>query len=234
MPQLDRQSNVFVLHLGETTGDDEHVLTTERMEQLTAQLDEIEASSGPAALVTTGSGKFYSTGFQPERFAGDPDEVREYVMAGQRLFARVLASEVPTVAAVQGHAFGGGALLSAAHDVRIMRSDRGFWCLPEIQLGLVIPVGMSRLIQQRLPGPTAHQAILTGKRYGGADALAAGIVDAVADEASLLTTAVAIAEQLAGTRGRVLAEMKRELFRDALAALASDEGIEPQTVVSGS
>ena len=225
MPHLTRDSHVFVLHLGQP-GDTAETGTDNRfspdwLSAAHALLDEVEASTGPAAVVTTGTGKFYSNGFEPERFAGPPAAVSEYLLAGQRLFARVLAAGLPTVAAVNGHAFGGGALLAIAHDVRLMRADRGYLCLPEISLGLVIPAGMMRLVTARLPAQAAHEAMLTGRRYSAPQALAAGIVDGVADEGELRAEAVELAEQLAPTRGPVLAAMKQQLYAPTLAALAA-------------
>ena len=103
------------------------------------------------------------------------------------LFERVLALPVPSVAAIQGHAFAGGGMLALAHDFRVMRADRGFFCLPEVDINIPFSRGMSGLIQGRLSKKTAHEAMTTGKRYGGGDALPAGIVDAIANEDDVLS-----------------------------------------------
>ena len=76
--------------------------------------------SGPAALVTTGAGKYYSTGLDLGVIGGDPAGLPAYVSRVQRLYARLLRLETPTVAAVNGHAFAGGAMLTLCHDHRIM------------------------------------------------------------------------------------------------------------------
>ncbi|WP_067844367.1 enoyl-CoA hydratase/isomerase family protein [Nocardia lijiangensis] len=225
MPHLRREDAVFVLDLGEPDRiDTENRFTPEWMDALHACLDEVQAADGPKALVTTGSGKFYSNGFEPERFAG-PDAAG-YLLAGQRVFERLLTFPAPTVAAVQGHAFGAGAILAVAHDGRVMRGDRGYFCLPEITLplaqsddGLVIPGGIADLLTARLPGPAAHEAMLTGRRYGGHDALAAGIVEAVEKHERVLPVALTRAGALAGTAGPALGAMKRWMYRDVVAAL---------------
>jgi enoyl-CoA hydratase/carnithine racemase len=224
VPYLDRDDSVFILDLGEPgRADTENRFTPEWMSAVHACLDEVEASTGDAALVTTGTGKFYSNGFEPERFLR-PD-VADYLLEGQQLFARMLTLSVPTVAALQGHTFAAGAIFAMAHDIRVMRADRGFFCLPEIGLGftmpggLAIPGGMADLLVARMPRPTAHQAILTGRRYGGGDALTAGIVDAVAAEDDLLPLAVSRAAELAATRGPALTAMKAWLYREVVGAL---------------
>ncbi|MEU3011235.1 enoyl-CoA hydratase/isomerase family protein [Nocardia asteroides] len=226
MPHLLRDESVFVLDLGEPGATDtENRFTPEWMAAVHACLDEVEGASGDAALVTTGTGKFYSNGFEPERFLAD--DVADYLLAGQRLFARMLTLSVPTVAALNGHTFAAGAIFAAAHDVRVMRADRGFFCLPEIGLGfampggLVIPGGMTDLLTTCLPGRGVHEAILTGRRYGGADALRAGLVDAVAAAEEVLPTAIAAAGERASTRGPALAAMKSWLHRDVVAALGT-------------
>jgi enoyl-CoA hydratase/carnithine racemase len=126
-----------------------------------------------------------------------------------------------TVAAVQGHGFGAGAMLASSHDFRVMRADRGFYCLPEVSLNMPFTVGMSALLNGRLPKQTAVEAMTTGRRYGGPDALAAGIVDEIADGDGVLAAAVTRAAALTATRGANLAGIKRGIHHDALAALAT-------------
>src|SRR4029453_6531940 len=99
----------------------------------------------------------------PERFA-------EYAKTVQNLLARVLSLPVPTVAALQGHVVAAGAMLAPAHDFRGMRADRGYFCLPEVDIHIAFTPGMSALIQARLTPQVAHEAMTTGRRYGGAAA----------------------------------------------------------------
>jgi enoyl-CoA hydratase/carnithine racemase len=135
------------------------------------------------------------------------------------LFARVLALPVITVAALQGHTFAAGAMLSLAHDFRVMRADRGFWCLPEVDIQIPFTPGMSALIQARLALQTAHEAMTTGRRYGGAGALDAGIVDEAVGEDAVRATAVEIAGAHAGKAGDTLATIKSRMYAPALGVL---------------
>jgi Delta3-Delta2-enoyl-CoA isomerase len=106
-----------------------------------------------------------------------------------------------------------------AHDMRVMRRDRGFFCLPEVDIGLAFAPGMSALIRARLTPATAREAMTTGRRYGGEQALGAGIVDAVADADQLLAAAMDIARPLASKANPVRAEIKETLYAETLAAL---------------
>lgn len=81
------------------------------------------------------------------------------------MLVRVLMIDVFTVAAVNGHAFAGGAMLAAAHDHRIMREDRGYWCLPEADLGLPLTPTMYATLASHVPRPALADAALTGRRY---------------------------------------------------------------------
>ena len=180
-------------------------------------LDQAEAASEPTAIVLTGDGKFFSNGLDLAWMTGEgKDHAGEVVSGMLRILARVLASPLATVAALNGHAFAGGAMLALACDFRVMRSDRGFFCIPEIDLGLPLSPGMAGLIQARLPKLTAHEAIVTGRRYGGEDALARGIVDFAVPEVDLMSKATSIAAPLAGKNRAVMQAHKRLLYADAL------------------
>lgn len=219
MPSLDRDGEVFVLDLGDT----ENRFHPDWLAEVQTHLDAVEAADGPKALVTTATGKFFSNGLDLDWLGRNGDSFLPYVVSVQALLARVLALPVPSVAAVQGHCFAGGAMLALAHDFRVMRADRGFFCLPEVDIDIPFTRGMSGLIQGRLSKKTAHEAMTTGKRYGGADALAAGIVDAVAHEDDVLSTAVEIARPLAGKAGATLGTIKSRMYPEALAALRDEQ-----------
>ncbi|MGY1792597.1 enoyl-CoA hydratase-related protein [Geodermatophilus sp. SYSU D00525] len=215
MPTLARHDDVFVLDLG----DDENRFSPDWLTAVDSALDEVEGAPGPRALVTTATGKFFSNGLDLAWLADHADQRDAYVARVQRLFARVLALPVVGVAAVQGHAFAAGAMLALAHDQRVMRADRGFWCLPEIDIDLPFSPGMSALVQARLTPQTAHVAMTTGRRYGGTDALAAAIVDSAVAEEDVRPAAVEIAAAHAGKAGPTLGTIKSRLYAPALALL---------------
>jgi enoyl-CoA hydratase/carnithine racemase len=212
---LDRDGDVFVLRMDAG----ENRLTPDLLDAWGAALDEVEGTDGPRALVVTGTGKHWSNGLDLDWITEHPTEMVAYVGRVQALMARVLGLPCATVAALNGHTFAAGAMLSLAHDVRIMRGDRGWWCLPEVDLGMPFTPGMNALIPARLPAVTAHEAMVTGRRYPGGEALAAGIVSALVDEDRVVAEAVAVAAPLAAKAGPGLARIRTTLHAEVIALL---------------
>ncbi|HUN34161.1 MAG TPA: enoyl-CoA hydratase-related protein [Trebonia sp.] len=220
MPTLEQQENVFVLDLG----DGENRFHPDWVAAVDAALDQVEKAEGPRALVTAATGKFYSNGLDLDWLQSNPAAHDSYLASVQALLARLLALPVVTVTAVQGHAFAAGAMLTLAHDFRVMRADRGFWCLPEADIGMPFTPGMSALIQARLAPQVAHEAMVTARRYGGHAAAAAGIVDRAVDEEAVRATAIEIATTHTGRTGETIAAIKARMYAPVLAALAGRSG----------
>ncbi|GAA4161992.1 enoyl-CoA hydratase/isomerase family protein [Gryllotalpicola daejeonensis] len=211
---LERSGEVSILRFD----DGENRFTSAWLDEVDRALDDVVAQA-PTALVTTGTGKFYSNGLDVDQLM-TPGAAREaYLARVQRLLAKVLTLGVPTVAAVNGHAFGAGAMLALAHDFRVMNSEKGFFCLPEIDLKLSFAPGMARLIQSKVTPAAAIEAMTTGRRYGGPDASAAAFVDAVAAPDELETSAIERAAALVGKDVPTLTAIKSELFTVAVEAL---------------
>lgn len=218
MIQLEREGPVFVLQMQ----GGENRFNPSFLESFNRALDRVEREEG-SVLVTTGEGRFYTNGLDLEWLGGDGlEQAGPFLADVHRMFARVLGFPRPTLAAINGHAFAGGAMLALAHDYRLMRRDRGFLCLPEVDLGLPLTPGMAALIQARLTPQAAHDAIVSGRRLAAEEALAAGWIDAIEDEDALLPATSERAARLAGKRGETVAALKRRLYGPALAVLEAD------------
>lgn len=215
MPKLDRDGDVWVLDIG----DDENRFHPDWMGAVSDLIDEVVAAPAPRALVTAATGKFWSNGLDLDWLGRNQDKVDGYVAQVHDLFAKVLAAPVPTVAAIQGHAFAAGAMLTLAHDWRVMRADRGFWCLPEADINIPFTPGMNALVTTKLGPATQTDAMVSARRYGGEDAVAAGIATAAAGEDRVLPDAVALAGAQAGKDGTTLGTIKSRMYAGALATL---------------
>ena len=131
----------------------------------------------------------------------------------------MLVAPVPTVAAVNGHAFGAGSMLGIAHDFRVMRADRGYYCFPEVDIHIPFTPGMAALIQAKLTPAAALEAMTTGRRYGGPDAEAIGLVTATAPEDKVTATAMDLVAGLKGKDPGTLKAIKSTMFSSVIAAL---------------
>ena len=167
--ELRREGRVFILDMR----SGENRFNQDFVDAFNRGLDTVEASSGPAALVTIGTEKFYSNGLDLDWMAS-AGSGGDFLASVLRLLGRVLGFPVPTVAAINGHAFAAGAMLALAHDFRAMRADRGFFCLPEVDINLPLAPGMTALIACRLGPAVLRDLVLTGVRLGGTEAKRAG------------------------------------------------------------
>ena len=213
MPTLKHEGDVYVLDLG----DGENRFHPDWLADMNTALDEVERT--PAPLVTTASSRIYSNGLDLDWLGQHGDQLQSYVAEVQGLLARVLAFPTPTVAAIPGHVFAAGAMFALAHDFRVMRADRGFFCLPEVDINIPFTPGMAALIQSRLTPAAAHEAMTTGRRFGGADAATAGLVDQAVPEEDVLPTALTRARALTGKNPQTLAAIKTQMYTGPLAAL---------------
>ena len=192
-----------------TWDDGENRVNLDSLGRLNALLDELEQSSGQLAVVLTGVGKFFSNGLDLERFANSPTEFADTLTALHRTVGRILIFPAYTVAAINGHCFAAGALLSCAFDYRVMREDRGYWCMNEAEIGLALDEKLWRILTNRLPRATAIAAATTARRYGGGSAREAGVVEAVAPGDNVIADALAYAAHYVGLDRSILSAHKR-------------------------
>ena len=227
MIELTQEENVFIL----TMDDGENRWNTTFVRAFSNALDEVEASEGAAALVTCSSDqKFFSNGLdlewrqsRDEGHRGGDRKVfgREFMS----LAGRLITFPVPTICAINGHAFGAGLMIALSHDVRLMREDRGFACANEVEIGMVIPDPELALFRHKMSMSAFFQTVQLARRWTGPDALAAGFVEATGTEASLLPLAKQRAQALAhlGANRSVFKKMKERIY-GADAAIRGDHG----------
>ncbi|XVU23028.1 enoyl-CoA hydratase-related protein [Actinoplanes sp. CA-054009] len=215
MPTLEKHGAVYVLDLG----DGENRFHPDWLTEIDARLDEVVKGDEPRALVTAATGKIWSNGLDLEWLFEHPEDYSAYGKRVHALLARVLTLPFVTVAALQGHTFAAGAMLSLAHDFRIMRADRGFWCLPEADINIPFTPGMSALIQARLTPQTAHEAMVTARRFGGEEAYTRQIVDRAVTETEVRSSAIALAESHIAKAGPTVETIKTRMYAGVLEAL---------------
>lgn len=213
---VNYDDKVAVLDLG----DDENRFSPDLLDEFNSHLDEI-VGNGAQGFVTTAGGKFYTNGLDLDWLSAHGDQTQWYVGRVQGLLARVLTLPVPTAAAIVGHAFGAGAMLALAHDFRVMRADRGYFCFPEADIRIPFTPGMAALIQSKATPQAAVASMTTGRRFGGDDAERYGLVDATAPEGAITAAAVELLRPLDGKDPGTLGAIKQTMFGPAVQALTA-------------
>ncbi|MGV0069205.1 enoyl-CoA hydratase-related protein [Mycobacterium colombiense] len=216
--RLEYADKIAIIQLGE----DENRFSPAFLDDIDAALNQA-VSDGAQGLVTTAGGKFYSNGLDLEWLGAHTDQGQWYIGRVHRLLARMLTLPLPTAAAVVGHAFGAGAMLAVAHDFRVMRADRGYFCFPEVDIRIPFNPGMAALIQAKLTPRAAVASMTTGRRFSGAEAEEFGIVDAACPERAVTDTAVDMLRPLHGKDPGTLGAIKQTMFDHLVRALVDDE-----------
>ena len=187
-------------------------------------LDAVEADCGQgAALILAGVDKFFCNGLNLEVLSQlSAEEMQLFGTRMAQIHSRFLVLPCPTVAALNGHAFAGGAFMALSCDYRTMREDRGWFCISEVDVGVPIPKPMMGILQGKLTANTARDAMLTGKRYTAEEAIAAGIADGMAPADELLDQARALASQLATKEPGIFKTLKQTWFGPMAEALVAN------------
>jgi len=129
---------------------------------------------------------------------------------------------MPTIALINGHCFGAGVFLAIAHDYRIQNPSKGFLCLPEIDLGAVIPSPFQQMFKQKLPSPAVFRLMaLEGKRIPGKDAFEMGIVDGLGGLEDVLRL-VEIKKLVAKTETGVWGSLKEDMYHETLTMMGEE------------
>ena len=219
MIETNRTDDVITLRMV----DGENRINPTFLSSVNGALDHVEASDGPVVAVLTGEGKFFSNGLDLEWMGSAPEGAPLEVVNGlQALYARMLTLPFPLIAAVNGHAFAGGAMLALACDAIVMREDRGFFCVPEVDINIPFTDGMAALCQCRMASPVAHAAMLSGRRYTAAEAVDAGFVAAAVPEADVEATAADLGRPFAGKTPSTVRTIKERMYASVLTLLAEE------------
>jgi enoyl-CoA hydratase/carnithine racemase len=198
------------------------------LEALLEALDAIEADTAATALVVhSNHEKIFCNGIDLEWLV---PVIRQQDMAAakgffyqlNRLFKRLLTYPLVTIAAISGHAFAGGAVLACAFDFRFMRSDRGYFCLPEVDLGLPFFPGMNAILRRAIPRHALIEMQLTGVRLTADMCLSHHIVKGACPHPELMDEAMGFARRVNKQRS-VVAELKTRLNRPVIRAIDVDD-----------
>lgn len=205
-------------------------------EAMNKAIDEIVADKTVQALVLTSSDeKNFSQGvdvawmaplYQSKNF----QPIKDFMYRMNDVFKKLMLSPLPTIAAINGHAFGNGAIIACACDFRFMRADKGFFCFPEVNVGIPLLYGMNAFVKKAVPLYKLVEMQFSGNRYGAPELEQFHIIKkACAGQEELMTEALAFARTFQKKRG-ILGEMKKRMYRDIIEIMDTmdpKESIEP-------
>jgi len=199
-----------------TLNDGENRFNPDFLNACLNTLDQVEDQTDATTLVVTSAHeKIFSNGIDLEWLvpviqSGDVAQAKDFFYLLNRLFRRMVTYPLVTVAGISGHAFAGGAIWCCAFDFRFMRSDRGFFCFPEVDLGIPFLPGMNALLKKALPIYMVEYMQYTGARLTAGQCEQHHIVQKACSLETLLEEATAFAKTV-NKRRPVVAEMKKRL-----------------------
>jgi enoyl-CoA hydratase len=183
---------------------------------LSRALYDVEQSDA-RALVLTGKGKVFCAGLDLREAIGmDRSALAAYVDQFEALFLQVFAYRLPIVAALNGHALAGGAVIALACDWRVASSSQPMeFGLNETMLALPFPSAAFGVARFAVPPHHWTDAITLGERYSAEEAAALGLVHEMADDT--LVAGKARAAVFLERGAAALQAMKADLRKDAIA-----------------
>jgi enoyl-CoA hydratase/carnithine racemase len=193
-------------------------------EGFTEILDKIENDTDASTLVVTSTHeKIWSNGIDLDwlgpAIAEEGPEVRDkFLVAMFTFLRRFLTYPMLTVAAINGHAFAGGAFLSFCHDFRFMRSDRGWICLPEVDIGIPVGPVFTAISKRALPMYKFEEMQYTGKRYTAQECEEHRIIMKACHLDDLMNEVLTFAKTLKKER-HMIEQLKLDTHKELLAVI---------------
>ncbi|PXY19350.1 enoyl-CoA hydratase/isomerase family protein [Prauserella muralis] len=208
--QVEPAENVAVLRMEHGKAN---ALDTELCQELVTRLEEVEAGEY-RAVVLTGTAGMFSAGVDLRRVRdGGARYVAEFLPALSDAFLALFDFSRPVVAAVNGHAIAGGAVLAAACDRRVMDSGHGRFGVTELLVGVPFPLAAMEILRCAYGTPTLPELTYLAHTHPGGDALARGLVDELAEPDSVLPRALELARTLAAIPAEAFAHTKHQIHR---------------------
>jgi enoyl-CoA hydratase/carnithine racemase len=227
--KMDDQVAVVTLNEGENR------FNPDFLSQVMKALDHVENQTEANVLVINSAhDKIFSNGIDldwllPVFKKNDKAAAKGFIEAMMAMFKRVLLFPMPTIAAITGHAFAGGAIWSCYFDFRFMRSDRGYLCYPEVDLGIPFLPGMLAAMKKATPRHILEEMVLTGKRLTATECQAHQIITKACPMETLMEETLRFAKTLNKKRSTVAA-MKADLNKEVVYALEHED---PPIIDSG-
>ena len=198
------------------------------LDELAEVVAEVEGGAARALILTGAGEKAFVAGADIAGMAGmTPVEARRFAERGHAVLERLERLAVPTVAAVNGYALGGGCEVALACDL-VYASERARFGQPEVNLGIVPGFGGTQRLPRRVGAMRALEILLTGDSYDAARARELGLVLEVLPPERLLPHARQQVKKILARGPLAIAQAKRLVHAGAGMPLASANELERQ------
>ncbi len=198
-----------------TMNNGENRQNPEWAEAMFSTYSEIIADEGIKALVLTSSdSKNFCLGIDVQWLMNkiseqDYTSISDWLYRNNEVFKALLTAPIPTIAAITGHAFGNGAVLAGACDFRFMRADRGYFCFPEVDMGIQFTPSMIEWMKRIMPYPLFTRMLFTGEKVNASELQENGVILKSCEDAGMtLDSAIAFGKTFNKSR-ITMGEMKQ-------------------------
>jgi len=226
LSQLTFEGNVAILTL--TAGENRH--NPAFAQHLLARLEDILANEICSALVVTSDDeKYFSLGIDtdwlmPAMQHKQFDDIKDFMHTMDEVFKTLLLYPIPVIAAINGHAFGNGAILACACDFRFMRADKGFFCFPEVDLSIPFLPGMIEFVKKAMPYYRFNEMKLSGRRVSGTELEQDHVIERAFDsQETLMEGAINYAKTFDKKRS-IFGEHKKRLHKSMIDTIDNENG----------
>ena len=209
--ELTVDNGIHILTL--TNGDNENKLNLDVIKEYHQHIDSVEAYEGNTALVLTcDHEKTFSTGIDLQWLLGDgAEQAADFVEQLENLMLRVGLLDMPTIIGLNGNCYAGSAIFATAFDFKFMRSDRGRFCYPEVNINIPFTNVMSAIIQLNPNKQVLKEMALIGTAFTGEECLKHQIVDHIFSQDQLRPKVLEFAQVMAGKDRKTFGSIKSGL-----------------------
>ena len=175
-----------------------NALNEPMVEELTKSFEDLETDNEVKSIIFTGSGKFFSFGFDvPEFLNYSKSDFIKYLEKFTNFYTYLFLFPKPIVAALNGHTIAGGCMLATACDFRLMVTGKAKISLNEITFGSAVLAGSVEMLRYCVGSRNAQSILYGGAMYSAEEAIQLGLVDQVSSEDALTEDARKVAQELA-------------------------------------
>jgi 3,2-trans-enoyl-CoA isomerase len=175
-----------------------NALNEPMVEEITKTFENVAIDNEIKSIIFTGSGKFFSFGFDIPAFLSYPkNDFIKYLEKFTKLYTDVFLFPKPVVAALNGHTIAGGCMLATACDFRLMVTGKAKVALNEITFGSAVLAGSVEMLRYCVGFRNAQSILYNGAMYSAEEACQLGLVDQVSSEEALAEDARKVAQEFA-------------------------------------